>query len=165
MFSSLPFKCIDFFPPPYASQLLPQRPEILDDRILSNVQSFSVQFEPMIRRVFHRGFHTISLLIQAPRKTNDREGICEHNSQLSLNCTHIFLCFLLLATHCHCTLTWKWSCHWIAQVHTVGLTLDFESLRGSPTLWFLWIFSTRTPSAFHRFESIPWGSFSANKIQ
>ena len=46
------------------------------------------------------------------RKTNDREGSCEHNSQLSVNCIHISLCFLLLPIQCRCTLTWRWSCLW-----------------------------------------------------
>ena len=39
-------------------------------------------------------FRTIFLLIQAPRKTNDHEGICEHVQQLSVNCVLIVLCFL-----------------------------------------------------------------------
>ena len=54
-----------------------------------------------------------------------------------VNCIHIFLRFLLLTIQCRCALTWRWSCLWSAQVHTIGLSLDF-----------LGIFSTRTPSAF-----------------
>ena len=67
--------------------------EILDDRILGNLPSCSLQIDSMNRRVCLCRFRTISLLIQAPRKTNDREGICEHNSQLSLNCIHTLSVF------------------------------------------------------------------------
>ena len=59
----------------------------------------------MIRRVCQCKFRTTSLLIQAPRKTNDREGIREHLPQLSVNCIHIFLSFLVLSIQCRCTLT------------------------------------------------------------
>ena len=58
-------------------------------------------FCPKIRRVCQCKFRTISFLIRAPRKTNDREGIYEHNPQLSVNFIHIFLDFLLLHIQCH----------------------------------------------------------------
>ena len=103
--------------------------------ILRNLPSCSLQIDSMIRRVYQCRFRTISLLTLVPRKTNDREWICEHNLQLSVNCIHTFLCFLVLSTQCRCTLTWSWSCLWSAQVHTVGLSLDFESSRGGSTLW------------------------------
>ena len=57
------------------------------------------------RRVYQSKFRTISFLIQVPRKTNDRERICEHNLQLSLNCIHTFLYFLFLPMRCRSTLT------------------------------------------------------------
>ena len=63
-----------------------------------------------------------------------------------MNYFHTFLCFLLLTTQRRCTFTWRWSSLWSAPVHTVGLSFDFESSRGGPTLWFLGIFSTRTPT-------------------
>ena len=88
----------------------------------------------------------------------DRAGIYEHSPQPSVNCIHIFRYFLLLPIQCRCTLTWRWSCLWRAQVHTLGLSLDFESSRGGPTLWFLWIFfhsnSVGMPSI--RFISLTW---------
>ena len=43
------------------------------DRILRNSPSFVLQFCPRIRRVYQSKFRAISLLIQVPRKTNDRE--------------------------------------------------------------------------------------------
>ena len=113
-----------------------------------NLPSFSVQFDP----IQCCKFRTTSLLIQAPGKTNDGE----HSPQLSVNCVHIVLCFLLLPIQCRCTLTWRWSCLWNAQVYTVDLSSDFESFRGGPMLWFLGIFPTRTPSAFRRFISSKW---------
>ena len=141
------------------------RHEILCDWILRNSPSFVLQLCPKIRRVCQCKFRIISFLIQAPRKTNDREGIYEQNSQLSVNCIHIFLEFLLLHIQCHCTLAWSWSCLRSSQVHTVGLSLDFESSQGSPTLWFLGILSTRTPSACRRLDSCPWSDCSPNTIQ
>ena len=95
MFSSLLLKCIDFLPPPLLRNLLSQRSwrhEKMDDRNLRNSWSCSLQFCPRIRRVCCCGFHTISFLIQAPRKTNDRAGIlracsatvCELYSHLSV---------------------------------------------------------------------------------
>ena len=63
----------------------------------SNFQAMSRWIQYMIR--------TISFLIQAPRKTNDREEIYEHNPQLSVNCVHIFLGFFFFhPMQCHCTL-------------------------------------------------------------
>ena len=59
----------------------------------------------MIRQVCQCKFRTTSLLIHIPKMTNDREGICEHNPQLSVNCIHIFLRFLVLPIQCRCTLT------------------------------------------------------------
>ena len=94
-------------------------------------------------------------LIQAPRKTNDLEGIYEHIPQLSVNRIHIFLYFLFLTTQCRCTLTWRWSCLWSAQVHAESLSWDWIFSR-RPTLWFLGILSTWTPSAHHLFDSNPW---------
>ena len=61
---------------------------------------------------------------------------CEHDSQLSVNCIHIVLCFLMLSIQRRGTLTWRWSCLWSSQAHTVNLSLDFESSRGGPTLWY-----------------------------
>ena len=157
-------KCTDFLLP----ALLRNSPltrhwrhEMLDDQILVSLPPFSLQIDSMIRRVCQCKFRTIFLLIQAPRKTHDREGICELNSQLSENCIHIFLCM-----QCHCTMTWRWSSHWSAQVHTVGLSLDFESSRGGPTSEFEWkFFSTRIPSACRRFESYPWSDCFPNTMQ
>ena len=133
---------------------------------LWEIQSSCVlQFCPKIHQAFHCKFRTTSFRIQALRKTNDREGICEHNSQSSVNCVHIFLLFLVCPIQCHCTLTWRWSCLGSAQVHTLDLSLDFESSRGGPTLWFLWILSTRTPSACRRFDSYPWSDCFPNTTQ
>ena len=112
--------------------------------------SWEICHDSWNRRVYRCKFRTTSLLIQAPWKTNDREGICEHNPQLSVTCTHIFLCFLLLPIQCRCTLTWRWSCLWSSQAHTVR---------------FLGIFSTRTPSAFRRFDSYPWSYYFPNTIK
>ena len=89
MISLSTLKCIDFSPCPLLlNSPLSQkhwRHEILDDRILRNLISFSLQFDPMIRQVCQFRFRTMSVLIQATRKTNIREGICEHISQLPVN--------------------------------------------------------------------------------
>ena len=58
---------------------------MLDDRIQRNSTSFLLSFDSRIRVVCQCRFRTTFLLIQAPRKTNDREGIFGHISQLSVN--------------------------------------------------------------------------------
>ena len=96
MFSSLPLKWVDFhlficFLTPLSQGRW--RHEILDDWFLQSSTSFVRQFCPKLRRVYQSRFRTISFLTQVPRMTNDREGICEHNSQLSVSDLHTFLCF------------------------------------------------------------------------
>ena len=61
----------------------------------------------MIRRVCQCVFRALFLLIQAPTKTNDRERICEYNSQLSVNCIYIVHCFLLHPTQMSLTIDMK----------------------------------------------------------
>ena len=68
---------------------------MVDDRIERNLPSYSLPFDSMIHLVCQCWWRTTFLLIQAPRKTNDREGISEHISQLSVNCIHIFVSFFL----------------------------------------------------------------------
>ena len=41
---------------------------------------------------------------------------------------------------------------------------NFESLRGCLTSWILGTFSTRTPSAYRRCDSVPWSDYSLNTI-
>ena len=138
--------------------------KISNDWFLQNSTLFVRQFCPKLRRVYQSRFRTISFLTQVPRMTNDREGICEHNSQLSVNYIHTFLCFLFLTIQCRCTLTWRWSCRWSAQDHTKGLSSDLESSRRSSTLWILGLFSTRTPSACRRCDSDLSNDYSPNTI-
>ena len=52
----------------------------MGDQILINSLSFSLQFGPRIRRVCQCRFRTFSFVIQAPRKTNEREGNLPKNS-------------------------------------------------------------------------------------
>ena len=81
----------------FASQFSSQRHwrhEMLHDWIPRNSSSYPLPFGPRIRRVCRCRFRTISFLIQAPRKANDRAGIYEHIPHLSVNCIHIFLYFL-----------------------------------------------------------------------
>ena len=56
------------------------RQEMSDDQNLRNSTSCFLQFDPRIRRVYHSRFRTISCVIQAPRKTHDREKMSEHTS-------------------------------------------------------------------------------------
>ena len=98
-------ECIDFLPPSLLLSEKHWRHETLDDQVLRNLPSYSLQIDSMFRRVCQCKFRTSSLLIQAPRKTNDREVIYELNSQLSVQCIHNFLCFLLFSIQCRCTST------------------------------------------------------------
>ena len=59
--------------------------------IQRNSTSFLLPIDPRIHLVCQCKFRSTFLLIQVSRKTNDREAICEHNSQLSVNCIHIVL--------------------------------------------------------------------------
>ena len=142
MFSWQPLKCILLLCFVILLSQRHWRHKILDDWILRNLPSYFQQIDSMISHVCQCKFRTTSLLIQAPRKTNDREGICELNLQLSVTWIHTFLCFLLLSILCRCTLTWRWSCLWSPQVYA-----DCKSLIR------LWIFSRR-PTVV-----IPWNFF------
>ena len=119
------------------------------------VSSF-LQFCPNFRLVYQNRSCTISFLIQVSRMTHDRKEPASVLRNFKKNSEHTFLCFRFLTIQCPYTLTWRWFCLWNTQVPTVYFSSIFESLRGCPTSWILAIFSTRTPSACHRCESIPW---------
>ena len=57
--------------------------EKLGDQILYLIGVSSLlHFCPTLCLVYQSKFCTMSFLVQLPRKTNDRDGICERTSQL-----------------------------------------------------------------------------------
>ena len=168
MFSLLPLKCIDFVPSPLLfnsllSQAMGARnigwPDsekfiIICSAVVPDPSDLPIQVP----------YHISS--DPDPKKTNDREEICEHFPQLPVNCVHIVLCFLLHPKQCRCTLTWRWSCLWSARVHTVDLSSEFESSRRGPKLWFLGIFPLELRRHTVNAIQFPWSEFNfSSKLQ
>ena len=100
MFSSLPLKCKDLYCHVLCFVILLSRRhwrhETLGGQILRNLPSCSLHFGNKIRRDYQCRFRTISFMVQASRKTNDREEIFRAHFATVCELCHIFLYFLFL---------------------------------------------------------------------
>ena len=76
--------------------------QIPSDEILESLYKLRIWESEKLKTVLDLYNVEIHQKISRP---NDCKGICEHNSQLSVNCIHIVLGFLLLSIQCRCTLT------------------------------------------------------------
>ena len=137
-----------------------RRHEISGDRFRQNWASCFSSFIPFSIRFCGDGFRTISSRIQAPRMTNDRDEICEHNSQqwrelffafpsshhtLSLYINmKMTLSLTWSGSHCGSSINFLRCCvHQPAKVCILQLHLRTRRCVGfrissHPALWFYW---------------------------
>ena len=150
MFSSLPLKCIDFFPPP----LLRNSPlsKALKARNIrwSESEKFNIIFccHSIPGSVGFVGVGSVPFLFWA--RIQERPMPARELTRIFRNSLWVvfksFCISFFSPCKCRCTLTWRWSCLRSAQVHTVGLSLDF------------WIFSKR-PNVV-----VPKSTFHSNSV-
>ena len=169
VFSSQPLKWMDFFPHPLLfNSPLSKGVEVRKIRMLAVGEfgqhhicdqiPFSIRFLDV---------STVPLLF--PSGSQDRPmcslkpaSVVSYSMSI---CNTGFSSSLLYSNQCHCTLTWRWSFLWIAQVHTATQRPSFcESLRGYWLSGTRGIFFTRVPSVLHRFDPILWNNLCPETI-
>ena len=136
MFSLLLLKCIDFllkrFAPSILLSQMHRRHGVLDDR---NPEKFASSYPLQFWSQDPSGFVGVSsvpfLFWSRPQ---ERPMTAREFASIVHNCLQIIFTSFCISFFSPCNVVvhwqWRWSCLWSAQVHTVGLSLDFESSRG-----------------------------------